>query len=101
MQIRVTGGTGTVDGRTRGYLESRLFNTLRSVDRDISRIDVSLSYSSIDVSRAVRCTVVLNFRGGEQIVATAVADWPYAAIDGAVSKAWKHVRTRSREAVTA
>lgn len=70
MHIRVTGGNGTVDGRTRAYLESRLFNTLRSVDRDIGRIDVSLSYGSVDVSREVTCTVVLDLTGGEQIVAT-------------------------------
>ena len=101
MHIRVTGGPGTADGRTRAYLESRLFNTLRSVDRDIARIDVSLSYDSADVSRAVTCTIFLDFTRGEQIVATAVADWPYAAIDGAVSKAWKQVRARSRETVTA
>ena len=101
MHIRVTGGPGTVDGRTRAYLESRIFNALRSVARDIARIDVSLSYDSADRSRAVSCTIFLDFTRDEQIVATAVADWPYAAIDGAVSKAWKIVRTRSLQAVTA
>ena len=101
MHIRVTVGPGTVDRRTRAYLESRLFNALRPVARDIERIDVSLSYGSADRSRAVSCTIFLDFTRDEQIVATAVADWPYAAIDGAVSKAWKIVRTRSLEAVPA
>ena len=101
MQIRVTGGPGTVDGRTRAYLDSRLFNTLRSVTRDIGRIDVSLSYDSADRSGAVTWTISLDFSRDEQIVATAVADWPYASIDGAVSKAWKLVRARSLAPVTA
>jgi ribosome-associated translation inhibitor RaiA len=101
MHITVTAGNGTVDRRTRAYVESRLFNTLRSVERDIGRIDLSLSYGSTDVSQAVTCTIVLDFTRGEQIVATAVADWPYAAIDSAVSQACKQLPTRSRETVNA
>ena len=99
MHIAVTGRNGTVDRRTRAYVETRVFNTLRSVERAIRRIDVSLSYGSTDAPHAVTCSIVLDFTRGERIAATAVADWTYAAIDGAVSDAWKQVPTRSRETV--
>jgi ribosome-associated translation inhibitor RaiA len=97
VHIAVTGGNGTVDGRTRAYLESRLFNTLRPIARDIKGIGVSLTDHSIDMSPASTCRIVLDFTSGEQIVALATADWPYAAIDEAVTKAWKEAPTRSRE----
>ena len=97
MHIAVTGGNGTVDGRTRTYIESRLFNTLRPIVRDIRRIGVSLSDHSIDMPPTVTCRIVLDFTSGEQIVALATADWPYAAIDEAVRKAWKEAPTRARE----
>ena len=58
MHITVTGRNGTVDRRTRAYVESRVFNTLRSVERTIRRIDVSLFFGSTEVPQTVACTIV-------------------------------------------
>jgi ribosome-associated translation inhibitor RaiA len=99
VRISVTGRRGAVDGRTRAYVEYRVFDTLRSVEREVRHVDVAVSDEAIDVPRVVRCSVILDIAAGEQIEATATADWPYAAIDRAVRDAWRQLSTRPREAM--
>ena len=101
MHISVNGPRGAVDSRTRAYVEYRVFDALRSVEREIRQVDVALSGQTMDVPRVVACTVILDFASGEQIEATATADWPYAAIDRAVKDAWRQLPTRAREAMRA
>jgi ribosome-associated translation inhibitor RaiA len=97
MHISVRGSKGAVDSRTRAYVEYRVFDALRSVEREIRQVDVALSGETMDIPRVVACTVVLDVASGEQIEATATADWPYAAIDRAVDDAWRQLPTRPRE----
>ena len=99
MHIAVSGGNGPVDGRTRAYVEYRVFDTLRSIEREIRGVEVSLSNDSTDAPRAVRCTVVLHFFTGERFTATATADWPYAAVDSAVRGASEQAASSARQAV--
>jgi ribosome-associated translation inhibitor RaiA len=98
VDIAVRGEIGPVDSRTRAYVEYRVFDTLRLIERELRRVDVSLSDQSMDAPRAATCTIVLGFNSGDRIVATATADWPYAAIDRAVREAWRQVPSRPREA---
>jgi ribosome-associated translation inhibitor RaiA len=87
-----------VDSRTRAYVEYRVFDTLRSIERELRGVDVSLSDQSMGAPRVVTCTIVLDFSSRDRIVATATADWPYAAIDRAVREAWRQIQNRAREA---
>jgi len=98
VNISVRGTSGPVDSRTRAYVEYRVFDTLRSIERDIRRVDIALSSLSNDVPRVVTCTVHVEFATGERVASSATADWPYAAVDRAVGEAWKRFQARSREA---
>jgi ribosome-associated translation inhibitor RaiA len=100
VHILVSGTTGPVDSRTRAYVEYRVFDMLRSVEREIRKVDVALSGLSVDVPRVLKCTVFVEFTSGEQVAATATADWPYAAVDRAVTEAWTRLRARQREAMS-
>jgi ribosome-associated translation inhibitor RaiA len=94
VHITVSGTTGAVDSRTRAYVEYRVFDALRLIERGIRSIDVSLTDQSAGAPEQVRCTIVLILNTGERIEATAGAEWPYAAIDRAVREASRRVPGR-------
>jgi ribosome-associated translation inhibitor RaiA len=100
MRIDVSGARGAVDSRTRAYVEYRIFDTLRSVERQLRSAEISLSDESMELPRIVTCTIALEFTSGERITASATADWPYAAVDRAVRNAWRHVSARPQRAMT-
>jgi ribosome-associated translation inhibitor RaiA len=97
VQISTLATRGAVDNRTRAYVEYRVFDALRSVEREISSVHVSLSEESMERPRVVTCTVSLEFTTGERTTASATADWPYAAVDRAIREASRHVSARARQ----
>jgi len=100
VRIAVRGTRGAVDSRTRAYVEYRIFDTLRSVEREIRSVEISLSDISTELPRVVTCTIDLEFTSAERITANATAEWPYVAVDTAVRNAWRHVSARAQQAVT-
>jgi ribosome-associated translation inhibitor RaiA len=99
VQIAVVGARGAVDSRTRAYVAYRLFDTFRSVEREIRAVDVSLSNGTMRVPPVVTCTIAIELITGEQMTVNATAEWPYAAVDRAVEEAWTRVSNGSLDAI--
>jgi ribosome-associated translation inhibitor RaiA len=99
VHITVIGASGTADSRTRAYVQHRVSDGFRSLEREIRAVDVSLFHQSHDASWGVSCTVTVEFTNGHRVVVTTAAEWPYAAIDKAVEEASRDSVPVRRESV--
>lgn len=88
MHITVTKEGSAADGRTSAYVQYRVFDTVRSREREIRHVGVALYERAVAADGGVSCTVTIDYFAGNAVVATATADWPYAAIERALAKAW-------------
>lgn len=94
MHVTLTGEHGTTDGRTRAYVDYRVFEAFRSVVREIRSVTVSLTSTPRTDEIGVTCTVRITFADGRSVVTTGAARWPYAAIDLALENASRLVQGR-------
>ena len=95
MHIAICSAREAVDSRTQVYVQHRVSDTLRSVEREIRNVTVCLSDQPVDLPRLVICTIALEFITGERVTANATAEWPYAAVDTAMRRVWTHVGDRA------
>jgi ribosome-associated translation inhibitor RaiA len=88
VEIRYSDRDHTGDGRIRAYAHYRVFEAFRCVASQIRTVDVSMGRDRrAGHPHRVTCTVRAELRDGEHIVVAATADWPYAAIQQAATRA--------------
>lgn len=97
MEIHYSDRDRVGDGRARAYAQYRVFEAFRCVANEIRTVDVSMGRDRrARHPHRVTCTVLAELRDGEQIIATAMGDWPYAAIQQAATRARQQLDGRIR-----